>query len=65
MPSAYTAFSSGNNYFSLQTIKTSDTNDIFMCSYNIKAVNMIEAKFYFYKGNLSWDHDLRHIKHFL
>ena len=54
-------FSIGNNYFSRQPIKASETNGIFIYSYNIKAVNFIESEFYFYKGNLFLNHDLPHI----
>lgn len=65
MPSMYVAFSSGNNYFSRQPIKALETNSIFMGSYKIKAVNLIEPKCYFYKGNLFLNHDLSCIKHFM
>jgi hypothetical protein len=65
MSSLYTAFSSENNYFSRQCTKASKTNDIFMCSDNIKAVNLIKPKFYFYKGNLVLNDNLYFIKHLM
>lgn len=39
----------------------------YLCAliHNIEAVNLIEPKFYFYKGNLFLNHDLCHIKHFM